>query len=91
MQFLKEQPNGMRKPVGEDTYMQDKFDPGFMQIIATGNIIIYRITGAGTRPAQKPLNYGGMRRIRNYYDSAKPAHNTVRVHNQERNAGLMNN
>lgn len=91
MQYLQEQPNGKRKPVPEETYMQHKLMEGFIQIIATGTVIVYRMAVMGSRPREHAPRMGGMHRLNTFYSSGKADHNTVRVRNRERNQGLMNN
>ena len=59
MQYLKEMPNGNRVSVSADEWAIDRFDKGYVQIIATMGLLIYRLAGMKTRMAEPHLKYGG--------------------------------
>lgn len=58
MQYLKEMPNGNRIPVDLNTYLVDKRHPKFHQIIAAGELIIYKLALPNPYREVK-VKYGG--------------------------------
>ena len=62
MQYLKELPNGNRVSVDHFKYGIDRHHPKFVQIIATGTIIVYKLAIAQkVANAVVALKYGGQR------------------------------
>lgn len=59
MQYLKEMPCGNRKQVSQDQFLTDKYNPSFMQIIATSALVVYKLHSQATAHVSKPLRYGG--------------------------------
>jgi hypothetical protein len=58
-QYLKELGEGGRVPVTEFEYMADRKDKDFVQILAAGSIVVYRIARRLGKTTEKPLVYGG--------------------------------
>jgi hypothetical protein len=58
-QYLKELGEGGRVPVTDWEYMADRKDKDFVQILAAGTVIVYRIARRLGKTVEKPLVYGG--------------------------------
>jgi hypothetical protein len=65
MQYLKQDANGERKSVSYETYMVDSYDKAFVQVIASGSILVYRVAKAEPLAYTRPLKYGGKRFMSN--------------------------
>lgn len=58
-QYLKELGEGGRVPVTEHQWVVDKKSKDYVQILAVGSVLVYRLAKRLGYTTEKPLVYGG--------------------------------